>query len=91
MKGHRLSFVTSGQVLLLGILIVHGHAQSAEIQLPDKCNQGVCLTNLIWKAGHMNHSFSGILKTARTLESVEVQMHFSDGNKELDLEESFRP
>src|SRR5689334_5849332 len=53
-------------------------ASGAELVIPDACDGAICLTEMRWKKGTVEHTFTGFIVPRESIESVELHFEWSD-------------
>jgi hypothetical protein len=61
-------------------------APAAEITLPDSCGDQICVTDLRWKKGTVEHTLTGFIAPKQgNIESVEIVFAYSDPKHHGDI------
>jgi hypothetical protein len=67
-------------------LCAFGLASAAEVTLPDACDEQICMTDLRWKKGTVEHTLTGfIVPKQGRINSVEIAFTYSDTKHRGDL------
>src|SRR4051794_36680899 len=53
-------------------------ASGAEINIPDACDGAVCLTEMRWKKGTVEHTYTGFIAPKEPIESIDLHFEWSD-------------
>jgi hypothetical protein len=54
---------------------------AADIVLPDACDGHVCLTELRWKKGAVEHTLTGVVSSPDPISSINIVFTYADGHK----------
>ncbi len=66
------------KALLTSLLLFTSLGIAAKVEIPDACEGDLCLTNIVWKSGFLEHKLSAVLTTKRPIQSVSLPFDFSD-------------